>query len=391
MRRLIFALEPRRRGGSYGVMKIAIAACFSLAAATAAAQTSPLAFQTEKRSASVETVARGLANPWGLAFLPDGRMLVTERPGRLRLVGADGALSPPLAGVPQVAARGQGGLLDVALDPDFATSRLVFVTFAEPRPDGAGTAVARMRLNEAGTGFEQVGVIFRQQPSYSGGNHFGSRIVFDRTGALFVALGDRFDLRDQAQNRTNTLGKVVRIAKDGSIPADNPGRTREGWLAPIWSIGHRNVQGAALHPMTGKLWTAEHGARGGDEINIPQAGRNYGWPVITYGRDYSGAKIGEGTSKPGMEQPVYYWDPSIAPSGMAFYTADRYPEWKGDVFVGALAGQIVARLTLDGEKVVAEERLFKGMNKRIRDVRQGPDGYLYLLTDSADGEVLRVK
>jgi len=359
--------------------------------APADAQTAARSFETEKRQISVETLARGLENPWGLAFLPDGRMLVTERPGRIRLVGADGAISPPLSGAPQVAARGQGGMLDIAIDPDFATSRLVFATYAEPRADGAGTAVVRMRLNEAATAFEQPTVIFRQQPSHTGGNHFGSRIVFDRTGALFVALGDRFDLRDQAQNRTNTLGKVVRINRDGSIPADNPGRNREGWLAPIWSIGHRNVQGAALHPQTGKLWTAEHGARGGDEINIPEAGKNYGWPVITYGRDYSGAKIGEGTEKAGLEQPVFYWDPSIAPSGMAFYTGDRFPEWKGNVFVGALAGQILARLTLDGEKVVAEERLLKGLNKRIRDVRQGPDGFLYLLTDSPEGEVLRLR
>ena len=363
----------------------------ALIAAPAAAQTAARSFQTEKRSVTVETVARGLENPWGLAFLPDGRMLVTERPGRMRVVASDGSLSPPLAGVPPVFARGQGGLLDVALDPDFTTSRLVFVTFAEPRPDGAGTAVARMRLNDSATGFEQASIIFRQQPSYTGGNHFGSRIVFDRQGALFVALGDRFDLRDQAQNSANTLGKIVRIAKDGSVPPGNPQRSREGWLPVIWSIGHRNVQGAALHPQTGKLWTAEHGARGGDEINIPEAGKNYGWPVITYGRDYSGAKIGEGTHKPGMEQPVFYWDPSIAPSGMAFYTGDRFPEWKGNAFVGALAGQLVARLTLDGERVVAEERLFRGMNKRVRDVRQGPDGYLYLLTDSPEGEVLRVR
>ena len=206
-----------------------------------------------------------------------------------------------------------------------------------------------------------------------------------------MALGDRYDLREQAQNRTNTIGKVVRINTDGSIPADNPGLKREGWLNSVWSIGHRNVQGAALHPVTGKLWTAEHGARGGDEINIPEAGKNYGWPVITYGKDYSGATIGEGTAKQGMEQPVFYWDPSIAPSGMAFYTGDKFPQWKGNVFVGALAGQLLARMTLDGEKVVGEERLLLGMNKRIRDVRQGPDGSLYLLTDAPDGEVLRLR
>ncbi|MCA3586003.1 MAG: PQQ-dependent sugar dehydrogenase [Methylocystis sp.] len=357
------------------------------AVSEAHAQSRP--FQTEKRSVTVETVANGLENPWGLAFLPDGRMLVTERPGRMRIVAPDGALSAPLTGVPNVSARNQGGLLDVVLDPAFAANRFIYVTFAEPRSGGSGTSVARLRMNAGGAGFDQASVIFRQEPAYNGGLHFGSRLVFDRTGALFVALGDRYALRNEAQNPANTLGKIVRIATDGSIPPGNPGR--EGWLPAIWSIGHRNIQGAALHPVTGRLWTAEHGARGGDEINIPEAGKNYGWPVITYGRDYSGAKIGEGTHKPGMEQPIFYWDPSIAPSGMAFYTGDRFPEWKGNAFIGALAGQMVARLTLDGEKVVAEERLFVGMNKRIRDVRQGPDGFLYLLVDAADGEVLRVR
>jgi aldose sugar dehydrogenase len=348
-------------------------------------------FPSEKRSIAVETVAKGLENPWGLAFLPDGRMLVTERPGRMRIVAADGTLSPPLTGVPNVAARNQGGLLDVVADPAFAQNRQVYITFSEPRSGGNGTSVAKLRLNPAATGFDQSEVIFRQVPTHNGGHHFGSRIVFDRSGAMFVALGDRYDLRDEAQNRTNAIGKIVRINTDGSIPPDNPGRGREGWLTSVWSIGHRNVQGAALHPQTGKLWTAEHGARGGDEINVPEAGKNYGWPVITYGRDYSGAKIGEGTQKAGMEQPVFYWDPSIAPSGMAFYTGDRFPEWKGNAFVGALAGRMLVRLTLEGEKVVAEERLLVGMNKRIRDVRQGPDGFIYLLTDSADGEVLRVR
>ncbi len=372
-------------------MKNVFLAFVAIALATPAAAQTAGPFKTEKREVALETVVRGLDQAWALAFLPDGRMMVTEKSGRIRIVGQNGAVSEPLAGAPTVAARGQGGLLDLVLDPDFARSRLVFATFAEPRSDGAGTAVIRMRLNDAGTGFEQQNVIFRQQPSYTGGNHFGSRIVFDRGGALFVALGDRFDLRDQAQNRANTLGKIVRINRDGSIPADNPGNSREGWLAPIWSIGHRNIQAAALHPQTGKLWTAEHGARGGDEINVPEAGKNYGWPVITYGRDYSGAKIGEGTAKAGMEQPVFYWDPSIAPSGMAFVTSDRYPEWKGNVFVGALAGRQVVRLTLNGERVVAEERLFRDVGKRIRDVRQGPDGFLYLLTDGPEGEILRMK
>jgi aldose sugar dehydrogenase len=368
---------------------IRLAFAVTLAATPALAQTET--FKTEKATVVMETVAKGLENPWGLAFLPDGRMLVTERPGRLRVVAPDGAISAPLAGLPTVAARNQGGLLDVAVDPDFATNRHIYVTFSEPREGGNGTSVARMKLNEQANGVTELTIIFRQQPTYDGGHHFGSRIVFDRTGAMFVALGDRYALKDQAQNRANSVGKIVRIARDGSIPADNPGHRREGWLTSVWSIGHRNVQGAALHPVTGKLWTAEHGARGGDEINIPEAGKNYGWPVITYGRDYSGAKIGEGTQKAGMEQPVFYWDPSIAPSGMAFYTGDKFPGWRGSVLIGALAGGVVARMTLDGEKVVAEERMFGGAGNRFRDVRQGPDGFVYLLTDARDGRVLRLR
>jgi aldose sugar dehydrogenase len=368
---------------------IRLAFAVTLAATPALAQTET--FKTEKATVVMETVAKGLENPWGLAFLPDGRMLVTERPGRLRVVAPDGAISAPLAGLPTVAARNQGGLLDVAVDPDFATNRHIYVTFSEPREGGNGTSVARMKLNEQANGVTELTIIFRQQPTYDGGHHFGSRIVFDRTGAMFVALGDRYALKDQAQNRANSVGKIVRIARDGSIPADNPGHRREGWLTSVWSIGHRNVQGAALHPVTGKLWTAEHGARGGDEINIPEAGKNYGWPVITYGRDYSGAKIGEGTQKAGMEQPVFYWDPSIAPSGMAFYTGDKFPGWRGSVLIGALAGGVVARMTLDGEKVVAEERMFAGTGNRFRDVRQGPDGFVYLLTDARDGRVLRLR
>jgi aldose sugar dehydrogenase len=373
-----------------GMMRMTFILALLLAtAAPASAQTDT--FRTEKGDVVMETVAKNLENPWGLAFLPDGRMLVTERPGRLRVISADGTISPPLAGVPAVSNRNQGGLLDVAVDPDFAANRLVYVTFAEPREGGNGASVARMRLNAEATGVSDVTVIFRQTPTYNGGHHFGSRIVFDRAGAMFVALGDRYDLKDQAQNRANSIGKIIRINRDGSIPADNPGLRREGWLTSVWSIGHRNIQGAALHPVTGKLWTAEHGARGGDEINIPEAGKNYGWPVITYGRDYSGARIGEGTAKAGMEQPIFYWDPSIAPSGMVFYTADRFPGWKGNVLIGALAGGVVARMTLDGEKVVSEERMFGGSGNRFRDVRQGPDGFVYLLTDHRDGRLLRLR
>jgi glucose/arabinose dehydrogenase len=338
----------------------------------------------------VHTVARGLEHPWGLAFLPDGRMLVTERPGRLRLVGPDGRVSEPLAGVPPVVARGQGGLLDVALDPGFAETPLVYLSYAEPGDgDTAGTAVARGRL-DAGR-LQDVRVIYQQQPKVAGGNHFGSRLVFARDGTLFVTQGDRFAYREKAQDLSVGLGKIVRILPDGGIPRDNPFVGRAGARPEIWSFGHRNVQAAALHPQTGQLWTVEHGARGGDELNHPEAGKNYGWPVITYGVDYSGAKIGEGTVKPGMEQPVYYWDPVIAPSGMEFYTGDAYPGWKGSVFVGSLRPGLLVRLSLENGRVTREERYLGDLGARIRDVQQGPDGLLYLLTDARDGQLLRLE
>jgi aldose sugar dehydrogenase len=344
-----------------------------------------------QRAIKVETFAKGLVHPWGLAFLPDGRLLVTERPGRLRLVAKDGKLSPPLQGVPKVYASGQGGLLDVELSPDFSSTGLIYLSYADPR-DGAknGTSVARAKLvtdGEVGR-LDQLQVIFRQEPSYASSAHFGSRIVFMPDGSLFVTMGERFSARDEAQNPANHLGKIVRIMPDGSPYAGNP--KKDGWRPEIWSIGHRNVQGATLNPATGKLWTIEHGARGGDEINIPEAGKNYGWPVISYGRNYDFTKIGIGTEKAGMEQPRYYWDPSIAPSGAAFYTADLFPEWKGNLFVGALAGQALHRLVLDGEKVVGEETLVTEPAERIRDVRLGPDGALWLLTDNPEGRVLRV-
>jgi glucose/arabinose dehydrogenase len=338
---------------------------------------------------TVETVAGGLENPWGLAFLPDGRMLVTERPGRLRLVGTDGRLSAPISGVPNVAGRGQGGLLDIVLDPDFAQNRMIYLSFAEPRAGGSGTSVARARLNERGTALEGTKVIFQQMPTIASNMHFGSRLVFDRAGALFVTVGDRYGQRDQAQNPGNHIGKIMRIRPEGGAPADNP--KIEGWQPEIWSIGHRNVQAAVLHPQTGQLWTAEHGARGGDEVNTPKAGRNYGWPVITFGIDYSGAKIGEGTAKAGMEPPLFYWDPSIAPSGATFYTGTVWPAWRNSLFVGALAGQMLVRLSTQGEAVTGQERLLEGLGERIRDVRQGPDGFLYLLSDAPDGKLLRVR
>jgi aldose sugar dehydrogenase len=347
---------------------------------------------TARVAVTIETVAKGLEHPWGLQFLPDGRMLVTERPGRMRLVSRDGALSPPVAGVPAVAALGQGGLLDVALDPAFQSNQLIYFTFAEPRrAANSHTSVARARLvfEDAGGRLEDVTVIFRQEPGVGGGLHFGSRIAVALDGTLFVALGERYQ-RDQAQNMRSHLGKVVRIDRDGKAPPDNPFADGRDALPEIWSTGHRNAQAAAIHPVTGKLWLVEHGPRGGDEINVPEKGRNYGWPVIGYGIDYSGATIHEGTSKADMEQPVYYWVPSIAPSGMAFYTGDLVPAWKGNLFVGALAGQHLARLILEGERVVGEERLLTDLGERIRDVRMGPDGALWLLTDSPAGRLLRV-
>jgi glucose/arabinose dehydrogenase len=337
----------------------------------------------------VQTVARGLDHPWALAFLPDGRMLVTERSGQLRVVESSGRVSEPLAGVPPVAARGQGGLLDVSLDPSFTETRLVYLSYSEPGDGGtAGTAVARGRLG-AGR-LDDLHVIYRQQPKVSGGNHFGSRLVFARDGTLFVTQGDRFGHREKAQDLSSGLGKIVRVNRDGTVPRDNPFVGRDGARPEVWSYGHRNVQAAALHPETGQLWTVEHGARGGDELNHPEAGKNYGWPVITYGVDYSGAKIGEGTAKPGMEQPVYYWDPVIAPSGMVFYTSDRYPGWKGSAFIGSLRPGLLVRLTLENLRVAREERYLGEVGARIRDVRQGPDGLLYLLTDAADGRLLRL-
>jgi glucose/arabinose dehydrogenase len=339
----------------------------------------------------VETVASGLEHPWGLAFLPDGRILVTERPGRLRIVGRDGRLSDPLAGVPEVAARGQGGLLDVAIDPQFGENRLVYLSFSDPGDGGvSGTAVARGRLGDAG--LENVQVIYRQQPKVRSGGHFGSRLVFSRDGKLFVTQGDRqsSSFRQQAQDLSSGIGKVVRINSDGSIPRDNPFVGRSDARPEIWSYGHRNAQAAALHPETGQLWTVEHGARGGDELNHPEAGKNYGWPTITYGVDYSGGTIGEGTERAGMEQPVYYWDPVIAPSGMVFYTGDKYPGWKGSAFVGSMSPGALVRLTIDNGRVTREERYLGDLNARIRDVQQGPDGLLYVVTDAPDGKLLRV-
>ena len=373
-------------------LRLALACAMMLAASPAALAQDTQRLRTDKVEVIVETLARNLQNPWSLAFLPDNRMLVTERPGRLRIVDAEGKLSEPIKGLPRISARGQGGLLDVVLDPGFAQNRIIYLSFAEDRGGGRnGTSVARGRLSQDGTVLEDIQIIFRQEPSHAGTYHFGSRLVFGRDGNLFVTLGERNDLRDQAQNLNNHLGKIVRIKPTGGAAPDNPFLNREDARPEIWSYGHRNIQSAALHPTTGELWIVEHGARGGDEVNIPQKGKNYGWPVISYGVHYSGQKIGEGTRKPGMEQPVYHWDPSIAPSGMAFYTGNKFPAWRGSILVGALAGKLVSRLETSGNRVTGEERMLQNLGERIRDVRQGPDGFVYLLTDSAQGRILRMK
>jgi glucose/arabinose dehydrogenase len=373
---------------------ITIAPLFVLAGAVVAgAQPSfrPSGGSAAPDNLRVETVAKGLSFPWAIAFLPDSRMLVTERAGRMRIVARDGQLSPAIANVPAVVARGQGGLHDVTLDRDFANNRTIYFCYAGAVSGGAETTMARARLLDGNPPrLEDVKVIFQQQGPPSSGNHFGCRIVQAGDGNVFLTTGEHFRFRNEAQNLANHLGKVIRVTPDGGVPPDNPFVKQAGAKPEIWSYGHRNMQGAALHPETGKLWTHEHGPMGGDEINIPQAGKNYGWPVIGYGIDYSGARIHETTAKAGMEQPIKYWVPSIAPSGMAFYTGNLFPSWRGNLFVGALAGQMLVRLELNGESVGKEERLLQNLRERIRDVRQGPDGALYLATDNNNGRILRV-
>ncbi len=386
-------------GGSDGQAQSTAAAPVESKPANAPGQTPAFAGQTRAPETKsnvayeVQTYAEGLNKPWGLAFLPDGRLLVTEKPnGQLRIVGTDGKLSEPVAGLPPVDGRNQGGLLGLAVDPNFARNGVIYWAYSEPQAEGANnTAVARGKLTDGKV--ENVQVIFRQTPALASTLHFGGRLVFGRDGTLFVTTGERSILpgRVQAQQLDGTLGKVVRINADGSIPKDNPFVGKAGVKPEIWSYGHRNIQSAALDPKTGKLWEVEHGARGGDELNQPQKGKNYGWPIITYGVEYSGKPIGEGlTAKQGLEQPVYYWDPVIGPSGMAFYEASLFPAWKGSVFVGGLATKDLVRLVLKDGKVVGEERLLKEQNERIRDVIVGPDGALYLATDSDKGRVLKV-
>jgi glucose/arabinose dehydrogenase len=340
---------------------------------------------TEAAKIKVETVANRLDHPWGLAFLPDGRMLVTERPGRLRIVTEDGKVSAPLKGVPKVFAQGQGGLFDVALDPDFDSNRIVYIAYAEPGGGGAGTAVARGKLSDES--LDDVQVIFRQQPKVSGPNHFGGRLVFTPDKKLFVTLGERFRF-DPAQDLGSHLGKIVRINPDGSVPEDNPFIGQKDAQPEIWSYGHRNVQGAAIHPETGKLWENEFGPLGGDELNIVRAGANYGWPVVSWGKNYDGTDIPDPPTHPEFADAIYHWNPVISPSGMTFYTQDAIPAWKGNLLIGGLSSEAIVRLTLDGETVKAEERI--AMGARIRDVVQGPDGAVYALTDEQDGKILRL-
>lgn len=339
------------------------------------------------------TIVGGLDHPWGLAFLPGGEILVTERAGRLRVVGADGKLSPAVNGLPAVFAQGQGGLLGVAVDPDYASNGLVYWAYAEEQGGVNGTAVARGKLVlGAAPKLDNVQVLWRQTPKMGSSLHFGGRLVFAKDGKLFITTGERSVRagRVQAQQMDGTLGKVVRINADGSIPSDNPFVGQAGAKPEIWSLGHRNLQSAALDPQ-GRLWTVEHGAKGGDELNRPEAGKNYGWPTITYGQEYSGQPIGDGlTQKAGLEQPVYYWDPVIAPSGMTFYEGDLFKGLKGSVLVGSLSGQHVARLVLKDDKVVGEERLFTDIGARVRDVVAGPDGAIYVLTDDGDGKLVKI-
>lgn len=348
----------------------------------------------DKTSLETTTVADGLELPWGLAFLPDGDLLVTERPGRLRRITPEGEVSAPIEGLPEVDARGQGGLLDVSLAPDFADTRLVYLSYAEPRGNGENaTAVARGRLSEDSTRLTDVETIFQQQPAWDSTKHFGSRLVWGTDGTLWITLGERslVEPRQLAQTLDNTIGKVVRVNADGSVPDDNPFAGRDDARGEIWSLGHRNLQGAARHPDTGALWTIEHGPKGGDELNRPEPGLNYGWPVITYGEDYSGAAIGQGiTQKDGLEQPIYYWDPVIAPGDMTFYTGDQFDGWQNSLVIASLKPGGIVRLTLDDNRVTGEARYLETLG-RVRDVAQGPDGDLWLLTDQRDGALIRVQ
>ncbi len=357
---------------------------YSAFAGLASAET----ISSEKHDFRLVTVAEGLEHPWSLAFLPDGGMLVTERAGRLRVI-RQGKLDPsPVPGLPEISPGGQGGLLDVALHPKFAENGLIYLSYAAASIRGKGTEVARARFVDGR--LVDLEAILAVRPKSSGGRHFGSRLAFGPDGALYVTAGERGN-PDRAQDLEDLAGSVIRITEDGEVPPDNPFIGRNGVRPEIFTYGHRNPQGLAVHPDTGQVWAAEHGPMGGDEINILSPGANYGWPVITYGESYAGNPIGEGTSKPGMAQPVRIWVPSISPSGMAFYTGEAFPSWRGNLFLGALSGRALVRLELDGSEVVHEERLLQDLGARIRDVRNGPDGTLYLLTDDANGKLLRLE
>lgn len=367
-----------------------LSACILVLALSGAAANAQQARTIETRSGPVQmdVLAQGLQNPWGMAFLDKDRLLVTERPGRLRIVTLTGEISQPLKGVPQVFARGQGGLLDVALSPDFSKDRLVYLTFAEPGPNStAGTALARGRLSANADALEDTAVLFRQQPKVDGSQHFGSRIAFSRDGYVFVTTGDRGKMTP-AQDTSTHIGAVVRIARDGSAPKNNPFIGKPGVQPELWSHGHRNIQGAAIHPQTGALWLHEMGPRGGDEVNIARAGKNYGWPLVSWGDHYNGRDIPDPPTRPEFEGSLHVWTPSIAPSGMAFYAGALFPDWRGSMLSGALVGQGIVRLTLEGERVTGEERIRLGA--RIRDVKIGPDGAVYALTDEGNGKLIRL-
>ncbi len=347
---------------------------------------------TSRVALTHQVVATGLEHPWGLALMPDGRWLVTERPGRMRIVTRQGAVGAPITGLPAVDARGQGGLLDVAVGPAFAADRMVYWSFSEARDGGNATSIARGRLSPDGARMEDAEVIFRALPAYDGAAHFGGALAFDRQGHLFLTLGERSDreIRPQAQQLNSHMGKVIRINADGSTPPDNPFVATEGALAQIWSLGHRNVQGVAVDS-TGTVWTMEHGTRGGDELNRPEAGKNYGWPIIAYGVEYSSQPINEGiTAREGLEQPVYYWDPVIAPGGMTFYDGAMFPDWQGNLLVASLKEKHIARLIIENGRVVGEERLLTDLDQRIRDVAVGPDGAVWAITDEDEGVLVRL-
>jgi aldose sugar dehydrogenase len=392
--------------------------CAPLETRTANAPEQKAAFPGQTRACAVNSgvafdvtvLAKGLERPWAVEPLPDGEFLITEKPGRLRIVSAKGEVGPPIGGLlpvgsggvsaasgqgglPPITARGQGGLLDVALSPDFSRDRTIFWSFSEQREGGSGTSVARGRLSEDRRNLDQVRIIFRAMPTYNNGLHFGSRLAFGPDGTLYITLGERFDkttTRPQAQHLNSHLGKIIRINPDGSVPADNPFARQAGALPEIWTLGHRNIQSAAFDDR-GRLWTVEHGAKGGDELNLIEKGKNYGWPLVTYGEEYSGEPIqGAVTAREGYEQPVYYWDPVIAPSGLQFYTGDAFPAWRGSLFVGGLASQRLVRLVIEGNRVVGEEHLLADRGKRVRDVRQGPDGALYVVTDEPEGELWKI-